>query len=107
MCKMMFALVLALGASVAAQAQWNMPPAQAPAGAAGGGSVYGWNPALKRNLFWWKKDACGTGGCNTGCAGGNCGQIPGLTGPMPGTLVFPQHQFIRSPRDFFMAGETK
>ncbi|MCS6865356.1 MAG: hypothetical protein RMJ56_00875 [Gemmataceae bacterium] len=30
------------------------------------------------------------------------GYPPGAYGPMQGTLVFPHHPFVRSPRDFFM-----
>lgn len=75
---------------------------------------YGWHPLLKiRN--WFKKDACDAGcgklGCKRGCgplAGYGGYAPPGIGYPgtpgadMPGTLVFPNHPFARSPRDFFM-----
>ncbi|CAN5627318.1 hypothetical protein BH11PLA2_BH11PLA2_49980 [soil metagenome] len=98
---LVLSLVAVLGLSAVASAQWNGPPQGPPpgAGGGGGGNVYGWNPSLKINLLWWKKDSC---------KGGNCGGHPGNGYPgtpgaqMPGTLVFPQHQFVRSPRDYFM-----
>ena len=83
-------------------------------------SRYGFHPFLSR-LFCPKK------GCST-CAGGNCShtgwfsflcqkhfpagagggyagganQIPPAQG---GTLVFPNHPFVRSPRDYFMVDQ--
>lgn len=83
---------------------------------------YGLMPGLRKafRLDGGGCDTCGTGGKpglfskGGGCANGNCGQghggypgYPGYEQPqyppmMQGTLVFPQHQFIRSPRDFFM-----
>ncbi len=80
----------------------------------GGGEKYGWHPLLKiKNWFGGKK------GCDSGCK--NCGGhgprsggygaytpppgigYPGTPGAdMPGTLVFPNHPYARSPRDFFM-----
>ena len=66
-------------------------------------------------------DTCGKpglfsngGSAGGGCANGNCGPYQGHGGygygynqpqypPInQGTLVFPNHQFVRSPRDFFM-----
>ena len=107
--KLLFALVVAAGVAASeARADFGTPPGPAPAPAAGPGSSsvghYGWNPMFKK-LLWWKKSDCSTGDCGKGsaCAGGNCGPggPPGITG---GTLVFPNHQFARSPRDYFMFG---
>jgi hypothetical protein len=68
-------------------------------GERGPGGMYGLNPALRKGFR--------TGGCNTcGGAGGVGGY--GYPGPyqqppvMQGTLVFPNHPYMRSPRDFFM-----
>lgn len=107
--KLLFALVVAAGvtASEARADYFGTPPGPAPAPAAGSGSAghYGWNPVLKKILWWKKSDDCSTGNCGprAGCAGGNCapGGPPGITG---GTLVFPTHPFARSPRDYFMYG---
>jgi hypothetical protein len=86
----------------------------------GDGGKYGTNPLLKR-LMWWKKDdgdPCGKGGrlkdklhgprlgrhgcCGDGTPPPGIG-YPGTPGAqMPGTLVFPNHPYMRSPRDFFM-----
>ena len=42
---------------------------------------------------------CGPTGCGTKSCGPNgCAAPQG----MPGTLVFPQNPYVRSPRDFFM-----
>jgi hypothetical protein len=85
------------GQGAAAPAQAAAAPGQAAAAPAqAGGDCYGWHPGLKR-LMWWKKD----------CKGGNCGGSHGGAGAgagPAGTLVFPQHQFARSPRDWFMTG---
>jgi hypothetical protein len=113
---LMSALAVAVVAVVSgeARANWGTPPgppqghAAAPENTTG---RYGMNPLLKR-MFWWKKDAdpCGPQGCGKGhghCFGGNCAPVPppyGAAPPMPGTLVFPNHPFNRSPRDFFMQG---
>jgi hypothetical protein len=52
---------------------------------------YGFAPFLRRGL-------------KLGCAG--CSGYPGAGIPMQGdprgTLVFPNHPFVRSPRDYFM-----
>lgn len=70
---------------------------------------YGWNPLLKlRSLFGGKKACghCGAGGPRGGY--GDFAPPPGIGYPgtpgsqMPGTLVFPNHPYSRSPRDFFM-----
>jgi len=50
------------------------------------------------------------GGCNQGGAGGLCAALKGcLCRPLPSTapscggpLGFPQHPYVRSPRDYFM-----
>ncbi|QDU20369.1 hypothetical protein [Urbifossiella limnaea] len=82
---------------------------------------YGLLPGL-RNLFSLNKGCSTCGECNGkhrgGCPSGGCGPFghgsytggPGVGGhgaPNPyaanqGTLVFPHHPFVRSPRDFFM-----
>jgi hypothetical protein len=101
--RILFAAAVAMAVSAAdARADWGggpgtVPPQQAAAPAPNGGQgAYGWNPVLKRCL-WWKKDTgCATCGKNGGHGAG--GAAPG------GTLVFPQHQFARSPRDWFMFG---
>lgn len=91
---------------------------------------YGFNPIF-RKLIWWHP-CCnaaekprvlgrfgGVWGANpaglamlrggAGCdQGGGYPAVPGVGypgtpgGQMPGTLVFPQHPYVRSPRDFFM-----
>ncbi len=106
--KYLFALAACAAIAAAdARADFGTPPAPAGAAAAGapagGANTYGWNPILKRVMFWKKKDDC---------AGGKCGPTPGAGVPgipgngmaMPGTLVFPTHPFARSPRDYFMYG---
>src|SRR5262245_22020748 len=101
--RILFAAAVAMAVATAdARADWGWGPgaappqqAAAPAQAPAGGDCYGWHPTLKR-LMWWKKD----------CKSGNCGGHNGAgaaAGPA-GTLVFPQHQFARSPRDWFMYG---
>jgi hypothetical protein len=76
---------------------------------------YGINPLLKRLMIWKKDNVCGVcgikgklAGCLRGCR--NCGFVtppPGIGYPgtpgaqMPGTLVFPNHYYSRSPRDWF------
>ena len=96
--RMLLAAAAILVSSAAAQAQWNQPPApstQGPAPQSTAG-MYGWNPCFK-SLIWWKKDSG-----PSGCGPKGCGP-QGYTGAaMPGTLVFPQNPYIRSPRDFFM-----
>lgn len=111
--KYLFALVISAAfAASDSRADFGTPPAPpapsatggAPTGGGGGGS-YGWNPIVKRILFWKKSDA-------GSCANGKCGPTPGAGVPgipgngmaMPGTLVFPTHPYARSPRDYFMYG---
>lgn len=90
---------------------------------------YGWNPIL-RKLFRHNKGGCGPVGPGDGknplqnpanWAAGGYGQNgpaynpqgfpPGAYGPngpmMQGTLVFPHHTFVRSPRDYFMLDLNK
>jgi hypothetical protein len=90
--KMLFALIVVASTAMAASAQWNGPPAPCNGGncGPGGGSanIYGWNHDFTKCIFWWRKNCNGKPNC-----------APGAT---PGTLVFPQHQFIRGPRDYFM-----
>ena len=103
----------------------------APAGgsASAGGPVQGvvtgscstcGSPSASGSLFsrlaWWKSGSCSTCGhgsnlrswTNNGAgkpyAGSHHGAAPHVPYPQgtPGTLVFPQHPFVRSPRDFFM-----
>ena len=65
----------------------------------------GLHPLLSK-LLWWKKPSCSKCGglfgprCNSGYGAPAFNPYPD---GMPGTLVFPQHAFIRSPRDFWMA----
>jgi hypothetical protein len=111
---MLLAFVAVLASVSLAQAQ---PAPEAPAG-----ERYGFNPFL-RKIVWWKGGS--TGGC-TNCGSSSGGPAfppapgaygtppglgaaaPGLGYPgtpgysMPGTLVFPHHYYMRSPRDFFM-----
>ena len=91
-----------------------------PAAADGIEARYGVLPWLRKGFFF--KSGGGCAGCGQQAQGG-CGGVgqPGC-GPvapvgagvpgypqqgqpgagMPGTLVFPNHPFARSPRDFFM-----
>jgi len=100
MTRILFAAAVAMAVAAAdARADWGWgqgaapaqaAPGQAAAPAQAGGDCYGWHPALRR-CMWWKKD----------CKGGHCG---GAAAGPAGTLVFPQHQFARTPRDWFMTG---
>jgi hypothetical protein len=58
-------------------------------------------------------NSCGKGGCNGKCGGGLCSAFKGwLCTPKPSDapvlwhaqypLGFPQHPYVRSPRDYFM-----
>lgn len=115
--KLMFAAVAAAGVGLTAadaKAQFGSGPLGAPPpemampgpgpGCSGpgcggeGAGRYGWNPIFKK-VFWWKKDKA----CGAGCAVPAPPGAPG--GPQVGTLVFPNHQFNRSPRDYFMFGQ--
>lgn len=125
--RMILAAVVGLGLAAGAQAGDGCgTPACGGHGHAGcsdcDGGKYGTHPLLKR-LMWWKKDdgcdACGSKGKlrdklhgpRLGHGHGCCGDTappPGIGYPgtpgaqMPGTLVFPNHPYMRSPRDFFM-----
>lgn len=95
---------------------------------------YGLLPGLRKVFRLGHKDECSDCGGKHGkkdrCPGGNCGPFgrggyadpaaggygpsgPGGYGangygpPMQGTLVFPHHPFVRSPRDFFMVEPNK
>jgi hypothetical protein len=64
-------------------------------------SPYGWHPKFQHFVTSHGSDRCGKPNF--------LGRIFGKShsGPAPdvassGTLVFPNHQFARSPRDFFM-----
>ena len=75
---------------------------------------FGLNPLFTRLMFWKKDNDCGTcgvkgklrglfgncGGCGkcADCAGGGFNPYPN---GVPGTLVFPQNPYIRSPRDWY------
>jgi hypothetical protein len=104
--KYLLTLAVVALASLTATAEHGAPPAPGA-----GGPEFGWNPIMKK-ILWWKKDKGDCKGCASGTtypappgvpqfSGGPYGTGPG----MPGTLVFPNHQFIRSPRDFFMTGQ--
>lgn len=69
---------------------------------------FGLNPFFKKLMFWKKDTACGTcGRLLGGCKGNNCAGMGAGAGfnpypnGVPGTLVFPQNPYIRSPRDWF------
>lgn len=102
-------MVLAVAAGLAAAGG----SARADWGGAGGGPVpgaqmmpdapkgklpdrYGFAPFLRKGL----KLGCGS------CSGYPGAGIPQL-GPPQGTLVFPNHPFVRSPRDYFMSEPGK
>lgn len=98
----------------------DLPPGRGP-------SPYGWNPKLKSLFHWHKSGGNNCSNCGGYPGGGNPLQNPanwaaggygqggpaynpqgfppgayGPTGPaMQGTLVFPNHTFVRSPRDYF------
>jgi hypothetical protein len=97
----------------------DLPPGRGP-------DCYGWNPLFKR--LFRSKDSCGTAGSThnplanpANWAAGGYGQggpaynpqgfPPGAYGPngpiQQGTLVFPHHTFVRSPRDYFMENVQK
>lgn len=75
-------------------------------GATGPGGQYGLSPSLRRAFRLDGGSGCGGPGCGKGgCGSGGYG-YGGPPAPylptMQGTLVFPNHPFVRSPRDFFM-----
>ncbi|QVL33448.1 hypothetical protein KIH39_05920 [Telmatocola sphagniphila] len=78
--------------------QMNPYAAPVAASAPGGGDSgrFGFNPIFKR-MFHLKDSGCANGKCANGA-----GKGPGNAASTGGTLVFPNQQFIRSPRDFFM-----
>ncbi len=97
----------------------DLPPGRGP-------DVYGWSPCLKK--LFHRGGSCGTAApqtCNplqnpaNWAAGGYGvggpaynpqGFPPGAYGPnapMQGTLAFPNHPFVRSPRDYFMVDVNK
>jgi hypothetical protein len=85
----------------------------ATAGYAHHDSRYGWNPLFRKLAFWKRDNACGTSGgglfsrlrglCGANAAGAGAGaEFNPYPNGVPGTLVFPNHYYARSPRDFFM-----
>ena len=95
--------LVALGAALAV-ASFGFSQEPAPT------TTNGWAPGLV-HIFGHSKEGCA--GRHTGWFGHkNLGGDPGANnndqghgrGPrtQPGTVVFPQHPFARSPRDFFM-----
>ena len=97
------------------------------AGVARHDARFGWHPVFRKLAFWKRDNGRGTcgagggglfgrlrglfsGGRGAGAGGGAGGFGHGAGGPtfnpypngVPGTLVFPNHPFVRSPRDFFM-----
>jgi hypothetical protein len=91
------AAAAALVAVLAGQANANgwgapvpglQPPQGQPQFGAPAGDRYGYHPALKR-LMWWKVDRCPGPGCGGAAMGGG------------GTMVYPNHPYARSPRDWF------
>ena len=98
----------------------SLPPGQAP-------DCYGWSPSIKKFFHKFKRGHgdCGGSGfagknplsnpANWGPAGYGVGGPaynpngfpPGYNPMMQGTLVFPHHTFVRSPRDFFMLDVNK
>lgn len=68
---------------------------------------FGVNPFFKKLMFWKNDNACGTcgrllGGCGgKNCAGMGAGAFNPYPNGVPGTLVFPQNPYVRSPRDWF------
>jgi hypothetical protein len=101
------------GAGPALQAPPGMPVMDMsgpPPGSSPNDSImyhrYGFHPAIK-GLFHKKCDGCGLFS-RLGHGGKLGGPYQGYVPPPPppaaqgGTLVFPNHPFVRSPRDFFM-----
>ncbi len=86
-------------------------------GKPGGCGATGVSDTVFSRLAWWKSSSCSTCGhgstarswtnnaAGTPYAGHGHGHAPAYNpypNGAPGTLVFPQHPFVRSPRDFFM-----
>jgi hypothetical protein len=97
----------------------GLPPGQAP-------DCYGFHPGIKRVFGFFHRGGGGGygghghnplrnpanwqgGGYGVGAPAYNPdGFPPGAQGPiMQGTLAFPHHTFVRSPRDFFMLDVNK
>lgn len=72
-------------------------------GERGPGGMYGLNPGLRKAF------RTGAGGCGTCGVPGGYGYYGPYQQPpvMQGTLVFPNHPYMRSPRDFFMYEPNK
>ena len=84
-------------------------------GKPGGCGATGVSDTVFSRLAWWKSSSCSTCGsparsltnnaAGQPFAGHGHGRAPAYNpypNGAPGTLVFPQHPFVRSPRDFFM-----
>lgn len=96
----------------------DLPPGRGP-------DYYGLHPCIKRFFHIPPGGRCAANGCAPGGFGGHGGHgvkgSPyygagyGMGGPgyypgggvMQGTLAFPHHTFVRSPRDFFMLDVNK
>src|SRR5262245_3442220 len=89
----------------------DLPPGRGP-------DMYGLHPCLKRFFHLPAGGRCASAGCAPGGYGGgpNWGAAGyGMGGPayganagmMQGTLAFPHHPFVRSPRDYFMMDLNK
>ena len=63
---------------------------------------YGLHPRLKRLFRISGPSYSQMGYGQQGPAYNPNGYPPGAYGPAQGTLVFPNHPFVRSPRDYFM-----
>jgi hypothetical protein len=82
-----------------------LPPGRGP-------DMYGLHPCIKKFFHIPSggrgKHGCGPGGYCYGYGGAGYGMGGyGPNGVMQGTLVFPHHTFVRSPRDFFMMDLNK
>jgi len=121
--RMLLALAAVAGlaaASGSARADWGgigpgtsaqLPP---PGSVSGPGTLMGMgaaNPSRGPDMYgvapWLRKPlrTRGAAGCAPGC--GPVGPAAGYGGYGPvqqGTLAFPHHPYVRSPRDFFMWG---
>ena len=100
-------VALGIALAVAAYGFSDTKPTPTPAGAAvapatGDGSC-GWAPGIKHLFGKGHFGSSGHGHGKFGLGGSGSGSDMGR-GPrtQPGTVVFPQHPFVRGPRDFFM-----
>jgi hypothetical protein len=108
--------LVALGIALAVAAYGFSDTVPAPAGVAAPAAAghadngCGWSPRIK-HLFAHAPhlggDGCGKhglghGGLGLGAGAGSADPGHGIARTQPGTVVFPQHPFVRSPRDFFM-----